>query len=532
MRLGALSLSLILPGCRAQTPPACPEPEEPARGSDGGLPSQDAAPALATRVEQADALARRARETFRVPGLAVSVVVGDEVVLARGYGERERGVGPSVDAQTSFAIASNTKAFTATAVGLLVDDGVLGWDDRVTQHIPELELWDPYVTRELRIRDLLSHRVGTATWAGDLMWLSSNYDTTTVIERLRHLPAQSGMRERYGYSNLMFMLAGEVIRRKTGKPWDVLVRTRILDPLGMHEVATRVGQLEGRENVAKAHIEQDGTWSTTPYLNLETVGAAASLHANVTDLAQWVRVQLHDGELGGQRVVPEAVIRETRQPHMWLRVGPDDLLEPGRHFSGYGLGWYLSDYRGELMVTHGGGMPGMISRVMLFPDADVGVVVLTSSESGAAYALALALADVFLTEPGETTKDYLAAVAERADAAQTKPDEAPPALSKAPPIALTKHLGGRWNNPMLGSAVVTTHDGETWFEVPDHGGLRCQFFANPSGTDDTLPCRWADPNMGISEFRLDRRGTSRKVRAMAFRVRPDFYDPLEYAFTR
>jgi CubicO group peptidase (beta-lactamase class C family) len=355
------------------------------------------------RVAQADALAKRALELFDVPGMSVAVLAGGKVVLAEGYGEIERGKGQKINAQTSFAIASNTKAFTATAVGMLVAEGKISWDDRVIEHLPELELWEDYPTKELRVRDLLSHRVGLSTWAGDLMWLSSKYDRETIMSRLKHLPAAYGFRERYGYCNLMFMLAGELIERKSGQDWDAYVRSKILDPLDMKQLATRVGELDGRDNVARPHILVDGKWETTPYLDLAAVGPAASFHANVEELGRWVQMQLDDGQFGGKEIVPREVIRETRHPHVWLRVRDEDFLSPSRHLLGYGLGWYLADYRGELLVTHGGGMPGMTSRVLMFPESDVGVVVLTSSETGVSNALALSIADLFLTSPEKTT---------------------------------------------------------------------------------------------------------------------------------
>ena len=415
IRVLAPSLSLLLlAGCAAGAGAA----------SGGAETATVAAYAVADPVAEADALSQEAARLFDVPGMAVAIVVGDEVVFSRGYGAldvtREAGAAGdnAVNDATSFAIASNTKAFTATALGLLVADGEIGWDDRVVDHLPELKLWDDYVTRELRVRDLLSHRVGLSTWAGDLMWLSSNYDRETILARLQHLPPDFSFRERYGYCNLMFMVAGELIERKTGVLWDAYIKTRILDPLGMADVATRVGQLDGKDNVATAHIEVDGAWTTTPYLDLEAVGPAASFHANVLDLSRWVRMQLADGTFEGTQVVPKAVIFETRQPHIWLPLGEEDYMEPRRHLLGYGLGWYLADYRGELLVTHGGGMPGMTSRVLMFPESDVGVIVLTSSESPASSALAMNLADLYLAGAGDPRKNYVTAAHERMLAAK------------------------------------------------------------------------------------------------------------------
>jgi CubicO group peptidase (beta-lactamase class C family) len=526
-----LSLSLASVGCNKKGEVSvAPVTETEADANDEAASSSDESSEF-DRVAEADRLSARARELFDVPGMAVAVVVGEEVVFAKGYGEIEKGKGRAVDPRTSFAIASNTKAFTATAVGLLVAEGVISWDDRVVDHLPELELWDPYVTRELRVRDLLSHRVGLATWAGDLMWLSSNYDRKTIMARLKHLPTDYGFRERYGYCNLMFMVAGELIERKTGKTWDGFIQERIFQPLGMQSVATRVGQLEGRDNVAKPHILVDGQWETTPYLDLAAVGPAASFHANVEDLSRWMQMQLADGSFGGKEVIPKSVIRETRQPHMWLRVAEEDFLEPSRHLLGYGLGWYLADYRGELLVTHGGGMPGMTSRVLMFPESKVGVVVLTSSETGVSSALAHALADLWLTSASESRKDYVAASHERAEKAKAEAKDGASAKLEgdAPPELL-----GKWKNPLLGKGVVSKTDDGYWFEIPDHGGMKCRLYAatenDDAGRATQVPCKWTDPNMGVSSFRLERKG--KKVRSMSFKVRPDFYDPLEYSYTR
>ncbi len=472
---------------------------------------------------EADAQAARARELFDVPGLAVAVVVGDEVVLAKGYGLRTLGQPEPVGPKTSFAIASNTKAFTATALGMLVAEGKLDWDDRVVDHVPDLQLWDRWVTSELRIRDLLSHRVGLATWAGDMMWISSSFDRDTVLKRLRHLPTAYGFRSHYGYCNLMFMVAGVVIEKASGQRWDDYVRAKILDPLEMKQVATRVGQLEGREDVATPHIQVGGEWKTTEYLDLAAIGPAASFHANVEDMAKWVRMQLADGRVGERELVPAGVIRETRQPHMWLTLGASDFYEPRRHLAGYGLGWYVADYRGQSMVWHGGGMPGMTSRVLLFPDSDIGVVVLTSSESGVSGALALQIAELFLAPEGPRT-DYLARMHELSAGVEEAP--APKLEGEAPDL-----LRGSWQNPMLGRARIVEAEDHWWFEAYEHGGLRCRLYAGADPRQPaSVPCAWEDPNMGVSDMQLEWKGG--KLRSLRFKVRPDFYDPLEYRFER
>lgn len=532
--LGGLGLL----ACASEQPsaveaPVCPEP-----AATAAAPARD-------RVADIEALATRARELFEVPGLAVAVVHEGEVVLARGFGERAIGSGVAVDERTSFQIASNTKAFIATTVGLLVADGTLSWDDRVVEHMPGLKLWSEHVSAELRVRDLLSHRVGLDTWAGDLMWISSKIDLPTLLGRLQYLPASAGLRERYGYSNLMFVLAGELIRVKTGQPWEAVVRARLLDPLGMDAVATRAAELEGNDNLALPHIEVDGQLQTSARLDIGVTGAAGALDASVLELSKWLRMQLADGQWQGQQLVPAAVIRETRTPHINIRVRGPDTYDPPRHLRAYGLGWALEDYRGRLLVAHGGGLPGMTSRVLMVPEEQLGIVVLTNSESPTAALLALQLADLYLSDaPG---KDYLGDRATRdaereAKQAQAKEAEAKEQTTPAAlPPTLPPTLEGRYANPMLGAAKILRADDALVFEAHEHGGLRCVFDPNAArvragagagaGAGELrVPCTWDDPNMGVSTFTIVTSGRRRVE--LRFRVRPSFYDPLEYRFER
>ncbi|NVB38285.1 beta-lactamase family protein [Pseudenhygromyxa sp. WMMC2535] len=531
--LALSALACLVLACARPAPSAAPAASTDCDTQD--QPLSKSAPAPRDRVAEIDALGERARELFEVPGLALAVVHEGEVVIAKGYGERVLGGGEAVDAQTNFAIASNSKAFTATAVGLLVADGLVGWDDRVVDHLPDLVLWNDYVTRELRVRDLLSHRVGLRTWEGDLMWISSKFSFTDIYARLRYLDPPAGLRERYGYCNLMFAVAGELIRAKSGQTWEQFVAARLLEPLGMSQAQTTLEGALGVANRAEPHIQIEGEWQTTPRLDLSAMAAAAAIDASVEDMAKWMQMQLANGQLGGTQVVPAKIIEQTHQPHIWLETPSEDFYEPARHLRGYGLGWFLEDYRGRTLVHHGGGLPGMTSRVLLVPDEALGVVILTNSESPVSRLLAFQIADLFLTdEPG---KDYLAAhLAKQAEAeAARAASESPKPNAKRAPIPAG--LEGKYESPLLGLAEIRSEDGGLVFEATEHGGLRCRFASEavlPEGAGSPvsveLPCTWDDPNMGISEFGLVTKG--KRVRELRFSVRPSFYDPLEYSFAR
>ena len=246
-----------------------------------------------------DAYVEAAMREWDVPGLAIAVVRGDEVVYARGFGVRERGRPERVDEHTVFAVASNTKALTATALAMLVAEGRIGWDDRATAHLPALQLRDPWATRELTLRDLLAHRAGYDTWQGDLLWYGSDRPVSDVLTGFGRLTPTTSFRGAYGYNNMLFVAAGEVIPAVTGTSWDAFVRARLLDPLGMTRTSTSTRELDGLDNVAVPHTLLDGEVAAVPYRALDNAAAAAGLNASVRDWAQWLRLQLGDGVFEG-----------------------------------------------------------------------------------------------------------------------------------------------------------------------------------------------------------------------------------------
>lgn len=509
----ASTLVLSLATCRAQAGTADPSPA----GTVAETAAERAGPLAGL-----DQRVARLMEAHDVPGLAVAVVKDGKVVTARGYGVREKGKPEPVDGDTNFAIASLTKAFTATAVGLLVAEGEIGWDDRVLEHIPDLELWDDYTTEQIRVRDLLAHRSGLDTWAGDLAWIGSKIDTATLLSRLRHVPPWASFRERYGYSNLMFVVAGELIRRQTGKTWDVLVRERLLDPLGMSRTTTTVKTLARDKNVATPHMGEGTGQITIPYLDVDNAGAAAALNSSARDMARWMLLQLADGRYEGEQIVPAKVVAGLRAPQTPVPLPEEDLYVPPRHFIAYGLGWFLFDYRGRLIVGHGGGLPGMRSRVVLVPEEELGIVVLTNSESSVPFFLAGELVDAYLGAPH---RDYSALAGAR-EAARAKKDTAEKKEPDAASLPLSKYAG-RYRNALLGAAQIKEKEGALELEVSDHGDLDCPLV---HADRDTFSCTWSDPIFETSRVHFDvERGRARRLR---FKVRPSFIDPLEHVFER
>jgi CubicO group peptidase (beta-lactamase class C family) len=376
-----------------------------------------------------DAFVGEVMERFEVPGLSVAIVKDGRVVLAEGYGVRKLGSTDPVDARTLFGIASNTKVFTATALGILVEEGKLEWDAPVVRYLPAFQMYDPWVTRQITVRDLLVHRSGLGLGAGDLMfWPPTDFSRPELVERLRYIPPATSFRSAYAYDNVLYPVAGEVIAAVTGTSWEGFVRGRILEPAGMRGSAVRLSHPDSVPNAATTHARVDGVVRpVTPYLG-DVVNPAGGIFSSAEDMARWVMVQLDSGRVeGGARVFGASVTRELWAPVTPIPFGdPPPELEPLRHhFQFYALGLGVRDYRGRRMLSHTGGLPGYVSQVAFIPDERLGVVVLTNQESGAAFnAITYHVLDHYLGAGEWDWLEGFAAAQERADAAVARAEEA------------------------------------------------------------------------------------------------------------
>src|SRR5918992_5277551 len=329
-----------------------------------------------------DAYVTAALSTWKVPGVAIAIVRNDSLIYARGYGVRELGQPEPVTEQTLFAIGSASKAFTAASVAMLVDEGKVRWDDPATKHLANLQLYDPYATRELTIRDLLSHRSGLAR--GDLMWYGSEFDRDEILRRVRFLQPSWSFRSQFGYQNLMYLAAGQVVARVANTTWDDFVTRRIFQPLGMTSSNTTIRALAGRPDVATPHAEIEDTVRVIPWRNIDNIAPAGSINSHVVDMAQWVRLQLAKGKYGGKQVISERQLEEMQTPHTVVSLsGAWKRLNPAAHLLTYGLGWFLQDYRGKKVVHHGGNIDGMSALVTMIPEDNFGMVVLTNANGSA-----------------------------------------------------------------------------------------------------------------------------------------------------
>ncbi len=413
-----------------------------------------------------DEYAGRVLKEFDVPGMAVAVVKDGKVILAKGYGVREIGKPEPVTPDTLFGIASNSKAFTTAALAMLVDEGKIAWDDPVIKHLPMFQLADPYVTREFTIRDLLTHRSGLGLGAGDLMWWpTTTFTRTEVLHNIRYLKPVTSFRSQYAYDNVLYLVAGEVIRAVTGKTWDEFVAERIFKPLGMNRCNTSPTQFRKGDDIARPHAPADGKLRAIEYTNLDNVGPAASINASVNDMAKWMIAQLDGGAYRDASGAEKRLFSLRRQNEMWaqqtiLPINPNPpaplaALRP--NFYSYGLGWFLQDYRGRKVVSHTGGLAGLVSKVTLVPELKIGVVVLTNQESGAAFsAMSWRIVDALIGAPSTdwiTAYKEVGAAQKRAiDEALAKQGAARAADSK-PALPLAKYAG-TYRDPWYGDVTL------------------------------------------------------------------------------
>ena len=488
-------------------------------------PQQDAAIAAAkphvARAEpdwaEFDAYVDAVRKRFDVPGIAVAIVKDGKVVHERGYGEREMGKPGKVDEHTMFAIASNTKAFTAAALQMLADEKKLSMDDRVIDHLPWFRMSDPYITHDMRIRDLLAHRSGLGLGAGDLLyWPTTTYSTKEVAQRLKDVPLTGSFRARYAYDNILFGVASLVIEEVSGMSFKQFLTTRFFAPLGMTETRYNADDLKAGDNVATGHAKFNFT-ELKPVGTLTWFNApgAGGLYSSVHDLTRWMNTMLYGGKAGGdakgKQLFSDRAARDLWNVLTPIQVGKSSIPElapAAPNMMGYAQGWNVGDYQGNRLIWHTGGWPGQVSRLTLLPNSHMGVVVLTNQEVGVAFnAVTYKALDMLLN--GGSGNDWLAAYGKAYDKAQADSDSSwqkHVAARKAgkPQLPLTGYAG-TWRDPWYGDIALTLAN----------GALTIQFSKTPQlkgrlehWQGETFIIRWDDRSLNADAF-------------MTFQLNPD-----------
>ncbi|MBR9990662.1 MAG: serine hydrolase [Gemmatimonadetes bacterium] len=441
---------------------------------------------------------------WEVPGLAIAVIRNDSLIYARGFGVRELGGSGAVDEHTMFAIASTTKAMTVAALGMLVDEEQISWDDRVSDHLPAYQLADPFIAHELTIRDLLTHRSGISR--SDNLWIAGPFDRTEVLRRARYLPASSGFRSEYGYHNVMYIAAGELVGAVSGLGWDDFLQQRLFHPLDMSRTTTRATVVETRDNVSSSHTMVDGRVQVVERRNYDNIGGAGAVFSSVRDLAQWLRLQLNDGTYEGIRLISPAVMREMHMPQTVIRSDTAfERLYPNTNLRAYALGWNVQDYHGRKLVHHSGSLNWTRTQIGMVPSEGIGVVVIANlSTSNLQAALMYRVLDALMVLPA---RDWSAELLEPVQRGRERSAEAARETERSR-IPDTRHslalagYAGTYTSDLYGDARLSLEDGRLVLHyAPDYIADLEHWH------HDTFRANWRRPGFGRAflTFALDHR---------------------------
>jgi len=481
-----------------------------------------------------DRAVQRTMDEFDVPGMAVAVVFDGKVHYAAGHGIVETGGEAQVDQHTLFRIASVSKAFTAAALAVLADEGKLGWEDPVIDHIPEFRMYDPWVTREFTIRDLLTHRSGLPLGAGDLLiFPEGNATREEIIQAFRHLKPSSSFRSKYDYDNLLYIVAGEVVERVSGVAFEEFIESRLLNPLGMADCVASPGRAAEQSVLATPHLLIEGELQTTgDGLNAVTA-PAGGVTCSAASMARWMQFILNRGVAeSGDRVVSEAQFAQLLQP-VTLVNSPGYMVEhAGSHLNAYALGWNVSTFYGEPSLSHGGAVWGMTTFIMILPEQGLGVFASNNLMSPAPRAIVAEIADEFLVDLERSPdKDWIAIIGDifqqrrEAGATAVAEAEASRAADSTPSLPLERYAG-TYRDAWYGDVHISLGDeGRLWFRsdrnAPLEGPLEHFQF-------DTFIARWSDRQLmadAYVSFTLSPQGTVERILMKAVSPTTDFsYD--------
>ncbi len=488
-----------------------------------------------------DSLVKLTLKTFDVPGIAVAVVKDGKVVHAKGYGIRSLITKAPVDVNTLFGIASNSKAFTSTGLAMMVDEGKLKWDDKVTDYIPEFKMYDPYVTESFTVRDLLTHRSGLGLGSGDLMFFpdGSTFTKQEMIYNLRFLKKVSDFRTKFDYDNNLYIIAGEVLAKVSGMCWEDFVEKRIMKPIGFVASKASYNRIPKKyKNVIDAHAPADGKVIMIPHDWSPVANAAGGILSNLTDLTKWVILQMNDGKYDNNKILfSKEVHDEMWNPQTIIPTAPGGAYNT--HFSAYGLGWFLADVKGYKQVSHTGGLAGTVTQITLLPELKLGIIVLTNQQQGAAFsAITNSIKDSYLGYQNrgwvKKYKDRVAAGNAEAKTITDKLFADITARQKNNTVKLTDSLfTGNYHDKWFGDIIISAKNTGLFFQSlksPRLNGPVLPYKAN------TFIVKWTDRSFDADAFLIfsqDKNGKADGIKMESISPLTDFsFDFQDLDFKR
>jgi CubicO group peptidase (beta-lactamase class C family) len=474
-----------------------------------------------------DNYVEKALADWQIPGVAVCIVKNGKVIIMKGYGIKEVGTNNKIDENTLFMIGSNTKAFTATALAMLHDSKKLSLDDKVQKWLPDFKLYDPWVTKETNIRDLLCHRLGFETFQGDFMFFDSDLTTQQVREKFGKVNPMYSFRNKWGYCNAAFMTAGEIIPKVADKSWAEFLKEKIFAPLGMNNTLALSKDISSASNKSSAHTVVLGELKKIPYGNIDNLAAAGSISSSANDMSKWVMMQLDNGKLNGKEIMNAVVISETRIPHSILGNGGHMFNKA--HFSLYALGWFLEEYNGRKIVAHTGGVNGFVTSVALIPEEKLGIIVLTNTDANNFYeALRNEIQDSYLGLPYRNYSQVFLQQQKRNEEEMKNQLKAKrDTIDSHPATALPfKEYAGNYEHEVYGKMNIVLENDNLVMRFEHHKGRY--------GTLEALGgnrffCTYSDPLYGrkVLTFTTE----NNKVKSITVRV-ADFVEFTPYEFYR
>jgi CubicO group peptidase (beta-lactamase class C family) len=422
------------------------------------------------RPAELDGMIDATRKLWGVPGVAVAIVHGDDTVYLKGFGVKRVGSSEPVTPDTLFAICSCTKAFTSAALGILVNERKLSWDEPVRKHLPYFKLSDPLADADVTMRDLLCHRTGLGG-SNDLFWVNTSLSREEIIRTVALLPLRHPFRASYDYQNIPYLAAGEAVGRVAGTSWEEFVSRRVLGPLGMTNTDFTVKDALQSADHATPHKRRGGEIEPIDWPHFEQVAPAGAINSSVRDLARWMRLHLNEGKFDGKVILTEAAIHETHMPQMVMRVDEKAASE-GAHFAAYGMGWFIQDYRGHHMLSNPGATDGWHSMITLLPDERYGIAILSNLgaeqplNTNITRVLRDAITDQLLGLPAKDRT--AAALAEQRQAQENvgkrrEQRESGRRKDTKPSLAVADYVGA-YEHPVYGRVQVRENAGKLEFE--------------------------------------------------------------------
>jgi CubicO group peptidase (beta-lactamase class C family) len=471
-------------------------------------------------LEKIDRYLAKTQKEWNVPGMSVGIIQDGKLVFSKGYGQKEVGKPEQPDANTLYAIASNSKAFTSALMAMYVQEGKLKWTDKVVDYLPYFRLYEPGISEKVNLKDILSHKVGLGTFSGDILWYKSQLNSEQIIRRARHLPNKFEFRDGYGYSNLMFITAGEVLKKVSGKPWGEQVKERILKPLEMNRTTYRISEITTLGNYAVPHALVEGKNVAIPFTDWEEIAATGGLYSSVSDMSKWLVLHLQKGIHGKDTLLRPASYSQMWTMHNKFEVNHQDYGYFNVNYSGYGLGWVLRDFHGVMNASHTGGYDGMITSVSIFPDLNAGVIVLTNGLESPITAVSNYLNEALLGKP---EKDWSKITLERQKQnkerdTRIKDKLAARAKDTKPSFPIQKYAGV-YHTPVYGDITVTVQQEKLKIEFEHTPFLNAWL---DHFHYDTWQLRWLNPSpwytFGTLQFKVN---AEMKVKGIEFDVPND-----------